>query len=663
MILAAGILILNKEGQALFVKRGDGGDSPGTWCVPGGRVEPGEGFRAAAIRETEEEAGLTLKPEQLLRWTRSQAPRETTGAVPTPVPGDPASVVSPSEVVTNNLPGEAQVIPGEEVDFTTFIVKGIENFTPTLNYENVAFAWAPVDQPPEPLHPGCRVALDRFTMNELGVARAIASGALVSPQKYGNVTLFDIRITGTGRAVRYLDRKVEGQEEKEKYKEFVWRDPAIYLNDEFLARCNGLPVVWVHPEKATLDSEEYHERNIGSVFLPYVKDSEVWAVAKIYDDAAIKMMSEEQLSTSPGVVLGAKRTKLNLEGGDVLLFEDEPFQLDHVAVVEAGVWDLGGEPAGVATTEGSVTMADTPEKDKDGDRPDAAPEMVDQMLKGIADSIAKVDKRMDSIQERMDAEDEEKKERSDRARRDAARSRFDARKDGEKDEDFKARFDATEGEVEKELTEGGMPEGDARKAAKDARKDAEDEDMEAMDKRRKDTAEDEKESERKDAARADSATLAELKALRAELAEFKTAQAKPIDDAREDELASIQTRADAVYAMFSERAPRANAGETALAYRRRLLKPLIKHSPKWNEADVGVAAVSSGIFSNIEDAVYADAVTAAKNPANFTEGQIRMVETTDPHTKHNVRSYYGNRTFLAGMRPPTRVVGAFNLPK
>lgn len=662
MIFAAGILILNPEGKALFLKRGDGGDMPGTWCVPGGRIEPGEGRREAAIRETEEEAGVKFAPKQLLRWTRSQAHRETTGAPPTNAEKTGPDLNAP--IVGADPNSNVEVLGGEQVDFTTFVVKGDE-FTPKLNDENVAYAWAPVDAPPEPLHPGVRVALDRFTMDELDVAQAIADGALVSPQKYANVTLFDIRITGTGRALRTRDR------DGEPYTEHVWRDPALYLNDRFLARCNGLPVIWVHPEKSTLDSKEFSERTVGTVFVPYVKGSEVWAVAKIYDDAAIKMMSEEQLSTSPGVMLGAKRTELTLEGGDVLLFEDKPFLLDHIAVVEAGVWDRGGEPAGVATTNGSTTMADTPEKKEDGDRPDAASEMVDQTLKHIADAIAAVDKRMDSMQGRFDAEDREKEDRKDRARKDATRGRFDARKDGEDDDDFKKRFDAAESEAEKELTEGGMPEGDAKKAAKDARKDAEDED--AMDRKRKDAAKkdsedkvkEKEEEDRKDAVRADSVTVSKKDhdALMARLAALEGAQSRPVDDVYADEMSAIQSRADGVYAMFNERAPRPNQGETSVAYRRRLLKPMVKHSETWKDANLGVVGADKAVFDNVENAIYADAVLAAKNPNNFSDGEIRMVQTTDPHTKHDVRSFYGKHTYLAGMRPPTRAIVALNLPK
>ena len=67
-------------------------------------------------------------------------------------------------------------------------------------------------------------------LDELGIAKAIRDGALTSPQEYANLLLVALRITGTGAAYR------SGANE------FVWRDPSIYLNAEFLQRCNGLPV-------------------------------------------------------------------------------------------------------------------------------------------------------------------------------------------------------------------------------------------------------------------------------------------------------------------------------------------------------------------------------------------------------------------------------------
>jgi 8-oxo-dGTP pyrophosphatase MutT (NUDIX family) len=38
----------------------------GQWALPGGRCDPGESFERAALRELEEELGLTLPPQNIL---------------------------------------------------------------------------------------------------------------------------------------------------------------------------------------------------------------------------------------------------------------------------------------------------------------------------------------------------------------------------------------------------------------------------------------------------------------------------------------------------------------------------------------------------------------------------------------------------------------------
>ena len=57
MTVGCGILIVNDKGQVLLQKRSDTGD----WCIPGGALEPFETYEEAAIREIQEEVGVTVK--------------------------------------------------------------------------------------------------------------------------------------------------------------------------------------------------------------------------------------------------------------------------------------------------------------------------------------------------------------------------------------------------------------------------------------------------------------------------------------------------------------------------------------------------------------------------------------------------------------------------
>lgn len=313
---AAGILFVASSGHVLLVHRTDGLG----WAFPGGGIEEGEDAEQAARRELLEETGIEYDGPLVL-WTRRQK---------------------------------------DGVDFTTFRAQAPEGveFVPQLNEEHDAWQW--VDKSfalSSPLlHSGVPIALQRFDMDELSIAQAISTGELTSPQRYCNLLLVAIRITGTGVAYRGA------------YDEFPFRDPAIYMTPEFLARCNGLLVILEHPDGSLLNTEELHDRIVGSVFLPYLKPevSEVWGIAKIVDMAVAAMLETETMSTSPAVLCGGK--KLSLDNGSTLLMESKPRLLDHIALLCAdpdgsgnsgkGVWDKLGPMAGVESVD-AVATADS----------------------------------------------------------------------------------------------------------------------------------------------------------------------------------------------------------------------------------------------------------------------------------------------------------------
>jgi 8-oxo-dGTP pyrophosphatase MutT (NUDIX family) len=596
LIQAAGIMFLTPDRRTLVLRRGPGSDHAGEWCFPGGCREEDETAAECAVRETLEECGHAVALKALRDHTRGVTAAEAPSVM---LAADAPAEDGPGPSL---LPGPGPSAP--EVDFTTFLAPIEGPFEVALSEEHTGFAWASLDGLPQPLHPGCAIAVERLDMNELGVARAMAAGRLTSPQRYENVSLWDMRVTGTGVAYRNgID-------------EFVWRDPALYMNEEFLARCNGLSVIWEHPRKATLDSKEYGDRAIGSVFLPYLRPDpqEVWAIVKVYDAEADKAMAADQLSTSPAVVFrgAGKTTKIKLEDGSALLFEGEPTLLDHLAVCGQGVWDKGGEPSGIAIhdSNGDAVMADEKIEDKGAeerkeDRADAdAGQKLDMLLKGL-----------DSMNARMDAMEEERK--ADKARRDSEdKERADA-----------ARKDDDKGDPDEAPAEEGKP----KEVVADKRKDSE-KDLKHADAGRKDEDMDKVEE------KADSA-LSGVDEVRRRIADVEKAMPRAVTDADHRALVDAQARADTIFQAFGDHAPRPLVGEDVEGYERRITGKLKGHSKKWKEINLHAIA-DAGTFSIIRDEVYADAMATAESPADVPTGQLREVVRPDV-TGRRISTFHG----------------------
>jgi 8-oxo-dGTP pyrophosphatase MutT (NUDIX family) len=59
------MILKNADNQVFMLRRFNTGWRDGWWTVPSGHVDAGEGPKAAAIRELNEEAGVEVMPEQL----------------------------------------------------------------------------------------------------------------------------------------------------------------------------------------------------------------------------------------------------------------------------------------------------------------------------------------------------------------------------------------------------------------------------------------------------------------------------------------------------------------------------------------------------------------------------------------------------------------------
>lgn len=503
-IFGSGIMF--RQGKFVFlIQRSD----DGTWCPPGGKVEPGELAIDAARREVLEEVGY--------QYDGPLTPHSVHG------------------------------------DYLTFRAEVPERFEAKLNDESLAAGWFYIDELPKPLHQPFAEMLAQQALNETEVAALIADGTLSSPQFFINMWMFAIRVTGTGVTWRSADQQM------------AFRNPDDYLTPEFLQRVAGLPLIWLHPEKNTLDSNEFAKRVIGTLTNSWVADNdEVWAVARVYDAEAAEIMATRQLSTSPTVKFVEVPDSIIEIDGQPLLVEPSPELLDHVAICEQGVWDKLLAPTGVKS-DSIPNEAEKMDEEK----------IVALINKAIEARMAKADEEKDA-KAKADAEEAAKKEKADAEAKEA--------------EEAKAKADAEE------------------KAAKEKA------DAEAKEKADAEAAEEKAAKEKADSE------------LRQQIADLKTRIPTELSDEDRNEVADAQVKADSVFSCFGKRAPVPLSGEKPLAYRRRLMIQLQEHSPDFKSVDLSSIA-DSALLSVAEKTIYADAQKSAS--LSVGPGMLREIKRAD----------------------------------
>ena len=503
-IFGSGIMF--RQGKFVFlIQRSD----DGTWCQPGGKVEPGELAIDAARREVLEEVGYQYDG-----------------------PLTPHSVYG---------------------DYLTFRAEVPERFEAKLNDESLAAGWFHIDDLPKPLHQPFAEMLAQQALNETVVAALIADGTLSSPQFFINMWMFAIRVTGTGVTWRSADQQM------------AFRNPDDYLTPEFLQRVAGVPLIWLHPEKNKLDSDEFAKRVIGTLTNSWVADNgEVWAIARVYDAEAAEIMATRQLSTSPTVTFSEIQDSIIKIDGQPLLVEGSPVLLDHVAICEQGVWDKLLAPTGVKS-DSIPNEAEKMDEEK----------IVALINKAIDARMAKADSEAADLKAKADAEEAAKKEKAAAEEKEA--------------EEARAKADAED------------------KAAKEKA------DAEAKEKA------DAEEAERMAKEKADSQ-------LRQEIADLRSRIPTELSDEERNEVADAQVKADSVFSCFGKRAPVPLSGEKPLAYRRRLMIQLQEHSPDFKTVDLSSIA-DSALLSVAEKTIYADAQKSAS--LSVGPGMLREIKRAD----------------------------------
>src|SRR5579863_7119978 len=89
---------------------------------------------------------------------------------------------------------------------------------------------------------------------------------------------------------------------------------------------------------------------------------------------------------------------------------------------------------------------------------------------------------------------------------------------------------------------------------------------------------------------------------------------------------AARMRADSVLGLWGDQTSAPLAGEAPRDYRRRLLQSVQSHSPKFK----GRAPATWGdALDIVEDLVYADAASAARDPNTVPAGQMRAIRERD----------------------------------
>jgi len=589
---ASGIMFITGDGETLLIRRGSGGgDYPNTWCVPGGHQKSGETLEEAARRECEEETGIKYD-------------------------------------------GKLEVLH-DDGQFCTYVARDVKKTDVKLNYESTGYDWCDPSNPPMPLHPGLHNAFKiAMVKTETDVAQLMAQDLLPSPQMYANIMLLAIRITGTGLAYR------------SSIGENVWRDPSLYLNEEFLKRCNGLMVIMDHPETAVLTSKEFKDRAVGSIMLPYIKGDEVWGIAKIYDQDSVDEILEGEISTSPSVVFDntAGNTTLTTENGEPLLIEGVPFLLDHIAIVtkargSKGVWDKGGDATGVLLNNQEVSdMNDNtiaPKADAQGDKLDA-----------ILAAISGLSARVDEMEKDLPA---------------APLVTAADKKSKRKDDDDAMCDDDEESESEaKKFMERKM-DSKKRKDDDDAMCDDDEDDMKMrkdMKKRKDAEGSDPKEHGKAGEIKPDDEGMVEHPG-HMEFKKDDEEEAMKADE-EEAEYADAQAKADSVLASFGKSASRPLKGEGLLSYRKRLLRGLQAYSDSYKS--VNLTSIKDVQLLNIaEKTIFADALAAAKSPTMFAADQLIEINEKD-RAGRTITKFKGSmEAWLGDFKVPSMRVKEFHL--
>lgn len=176
-----------------------------------------------------------------------------------------------------------------------------------------------------------------------------------------------MRLTGLGLTERIINDKAM----------IFNRTKENFASDEFMKTYANILICMQHPlnEKGEFEPLNFkHAKDIiGNAIHSFLRENEIWIIARIYNPQAVELILNNNYSTSPYFI--SKEVQHEIEND--VIYNEIPLICNHLAIVEKGFWDKKSndikpiskeqnmENEKIDTQEVEATKADTEVKEID----------------------------------------------------------------------------------------------------------------------------------------------------------------------------------------------------------------------------------------------------------------------------------------------------------
>ena len=140
---------------------------------------------------------------------------------------------------------------------------------------------------------------------------------------------FPMRLTGTGLAERIIDGQAK----------IFNRDIATFASNDLMQIYANVPVCLGHPKNETGDyvalSLNNSELIVGNAIFSFLRDNEIWIIARLFNNEVINALLQNDFSTSPYFISLESKESLKND----IIINEVPILCNHLAIVESGFWD------------------------------------------------------------------------------------------------------------------------------------------------------------------------------------------------------------------------------------------------------------------------------------------------------------------------------------